>query len=935
MARRKSYNYIGKIIKTGQPLMLVDEKGENFLYFDKLKMLLPIRQSMEKYDVKDFIQYLSGALVTELNGISLNLTLIKAQHACEVFSWLNKIPEMVKWNIQSSLWFVDNKSHYMGQLSEQNIVYNGKFKKIDKLAFGKANILWVIYLTGRHVLEDGKVKLNELEQYGLRVSDKQMDFMDYNGAYEEDNGAYEEEIVDYEIDISDKEMMNPEIDAIGTEEKMTKKASKRGTDMEDNYIQKLLDCDKRRCGIASYEKEMLYDIKAGHWDVFESENDYEIDERLVPRDPRMDIKKNGVIGIDFGTKSTVVMKQEGSNEIRPIRIGSLSLNAEVAEKDYENPTIISCMNISEFFSDYMASVGRPNTSCEDLFVSYNANNDYSNCPTENFYAYFSDLKQWANSEKMDAVVQDIKERKKYKLSTENSIEEMSINPIELYAYYIGMYINNMRNGIYLKYVMSFPVKYSKDTKEIIRKSFENGLKKSLPKTIVDDDDIMSKFSVKYQISEPAAYAVTALEQAGFKPKDENEKYLYGIFDFGGGTTDFDFGIWRGASDDEYDSYNCDYVLECFGADSDVRLGGENILEMLAYNVFKDNKAMASEKKIACALPVDQLPFLGGEHLISNSQSANRNLTLLKEALRPLWEQHENWEEKYCKQNRKAAEKINTSQNDEEFINIQMYDFNGKAVPNCKFVIDTQKLIDLIKKRISEGVDAFFKCIEKTILGNKSAQLASEKIYIFLAGNSCKSHFVNEIFEKMIEKYNNEYAKYGEKEQDRFELISPLVTFATDYKYIPNAKTSVAYGLLKSRPGGKIYVKKNYETNSDEETVFKYYLGTDRRGVFECKLSPMMLDEKGERKTSYDVWVKFQGAGMGVARIYYTEIPGADSRANKLDIDSIPFHEIDFKAEEDKYLFIKAIKPSTIVYTTANSESEIDEEDAKELNIENI
>lgn len=217
----------------------------------------------------------------------------------------------------------------------------------------------------------------------------------------------------------------------------------------------------------------------------------------------------------------------------------------------------------------------------------------------------------------------------------------------------------------------------------------------------------------------------------------------------------------------------------------------------------------------------------------------------------------------------------------------------------------------------------------------SAQLASEKIYIFLAGNSCKSHFVNEIFEKMIEKYNNEYAKYGEKEQDRFELISPLVTFATDYKYIPNAKTSVAYGLLKSRPGGKIYVKKNYETNSDEETVFKYYLGTDRRGVFECKLSPMMLDEKGERKTSYDVWVKFQGAGMGVARIYYTEIPGADSRANKLDIDSIPFHEIDFKAEEDKYLFIKAIKPSTIVYTTANSESEIDEEDAKELNIENI
>ena len=69
---------------------------------------------------------------------------------------------------------------------------------------------------------------------------------------------------------------------------------------------------------------------------------------------------------------------------------------------------------------------------------------------------------------------------------------------------------------------------------------------------MEDAELMTKFSVSYQISEPAAYAVTALERSGFKPKDETEKYLYGIFDFGGGTTDFDFGVWRGANDDEYD-----------------------------------------------------------------------------------------------------------------------------------------------------------------------------------------------------------------------------------------------------------------------------------------------------------------------------------------------------------------------------------------------
>ena len=941
-------NYIRETIEKGQPLTLIDSTGEIFLYFDKFKMLLPNQQYKLKKEYG--VDTLMEDMVVELNGIPLIRTLIKAHHAWEIFSYLNRVPEMSAWNLSTSLWFVNNREMYYARLPRQNVVYDGRTGKIEELTSDrKARILQVIYLQGRHVLEDNKVQLDELETYGLRMLDRQLDYVNYDNVSEKPIIKSEEHVVRSGEHVAKSEEAMVKFEEPATDFQPDSKVD----EIEDDYIQKLLNSDKIRCGLPSYQKQMLYDIKAGHWDVFESENKDEIDQKLVSRDPRLDVRRNGVIGIDFGTKSTVVMKQEGSNEIRPIRIGSLSLNADVLDKDYENPTIISCININKFLSEYMASAGRPNTSCNDLFVSYNAYNDYINCPTENFYAYYSDLKQWANLEKENAVVQDIKERKKYRLSVENSIEKMSIDPIEIYAYYIGMYINNMRNGIYLKYVMSFPVKYSKYTKELIRKSFEDGLKKSLPRTIVEDDEIMSKFSVEYEISEPAAYAVTALEQSGFKPKDENEKYLYGIFDFGGGTTDFDFGVWRGTSDDEYDLYNCDYVLECFGADSDVRLGGENILEMLAYNVFKDNKTMASEKKIACALPVDQMPFLGGEHLINNSQSANRNLTLLKEALRPLWEQHDNWKEKYCKGNKKTENKLNdfhneeefinlqidsilsNLQDEEEFINLQMYDFNGNAVENCKFDIDTQKLIELIKQRINKGVEAFFECMEKTILSNRSAQCASEKIYIFLAGNSCKSVFVKEIFEKMIEKYNNEYAKYGKKEQDRFELISPSTTYSMDCKYIPNAKTSVAYGLLKSRPGGKIYVKKNYETDSAEETAFKYYLGTDRRGVFECKLSPMMLNENGERKTSYNVWIKFQGAGMGVARIYYTEIPGADSKTNKLDIDDIPFHEIDFKTEEGKYLFIKAVNPSTIVYTTADSENDINEENVKELNIDQI
>ena len=87
---------------------------------------------------------------------------------------------------------------------------------------------------------------------------------------------------------------------------------------------------------------------------------------------------------------------------------------------------------------------------------------------------------------------------------------------------------------------------------------------------------------------------------------------------------------------------------------------------------------------------------------------------------------------------------------------------------------------------------------------------------------------------------------------------------------------------------------------------------------------MVTDGNSENKMSYGIWHKFQGAGMGVARIYYTEDPRADSKADKLEIGNIPFHEISFEPEEDKYLFVRAIKPSVIEYAIASSVDEIDD-----------
>jgi len=674
-----------------------------------------------------------------------------------------------------------------------------------------------------------------------------------------------------------------------------------------NDIRGLLECDKRRCRLEAYEENMLYDIKRGHWDLYDCAETPEepAREKLVARDPRKDIR-TGVVGIDFGTKSTVVVRQDDTSAILPIRIGAEVLSACLRESDYENPTIIECINLDEFMKKYEEQEGRPETSCEDFFVSYDAGNDYRTCLPSEFYAYYADLKQWANHEKENVVVLD-KQKQEYRFGADGSARERIINPIELYAYYIGMYINNMRNGIYMKYLMSFPVGYSKETRQLIVKSFEKGIRKSLPVCVLEDEECMKEFSVCLGISEPAAYAVTALEMSDLDPEDEEDKYRYGIFDFGGGTADFGFGVWRGASEEEYEVEGYDYVLECFGADSDVTLGGEKILELLAYAVFKKNRELARRKRITCSMPFGEQAFPGSEALISNSQIAQRNMSILREELRPLWHQEENWERRY---RHEPGEGVQGGEY-EEYIEISMYDIDGNKQPDCRFIIDTEELTALIKARIQKGIDAFFKCMTKAFRREDADAGQDGTMYIFLAGNSSKSVFVKELFEKTIQDYSCKL------EGACFKLMEPLnPEDSRGYEYVPNAKTSVAYGLIKSREGSSIKVEKNFETDAQEQTRFKYYLGRERKRHFDCRLSPA--------ETEYGQWIRFQGAAKQTLRIYYTTNPTADVREEPPMIDNIPYREVTVEPRREEFLFIRACEPTVIEYAVAPSEEKIGE-----------
>lgn len=506
------------------------------------------------------------------------------------------------------------------------------------------------------------------------------------------------------------------------------------------FVQRLVNVDNVRVDLSPYEESRLTDPNGGHWDFWsekagKNETLIKLDTAFYGRNPLADVRMDGIVGIDFGTKSTVVTVQDGNDTIVPMRVGCGDYKKDVAVSDYENPTVMELIDLQNFLDRYHSSESRPETEWGDLTISHTAAESMKTPKSGNeYYAWFSDLKQWASDKNRKIIIKD-KEEKEWELCPFADINDADLNPIEYYAYLLGIFINNMYNGIYLHYLLSFPVTYERKIRQKIADSFEKGLKKSLPKAVQEDTNAMQLFGVEEGVSEPAAYAVCALQEYGFQPQ-ENEKILYGIFDFGGGTTDFDFGTWQRAPKSMQRRKS--YIIKHFGAGGDRLLGGENLLELLAYHVFKNNEAVLRQNNVQfiqhpegekyCGL------FEGGEALISDSQQAKFNQKQLAEGLRDLW---------YGKAFDKTEIGLNLLKTDGQHVTL-------------KVEIVVEELVALIRRRIDSGVENFFEAMDKAV--TEEVAEGVNEIHIFLAGNSSKSKVVLESFADFQEKYKNTFCK---------------------------------------------------------------------------------------------------------------------------------------------------------------------------------
>ncbi|GAA9336771.1 hypothetical protein TH0460_03750 [Helicobacter pylori] len=160
-----------------------------------------------------------------------------------------------------------------------------------------------------------------------------------------------------------------------------------------------------------------------------------------------------------------------------------------------------------------------------------------------------------------------------------------------------------------------------------------------------------------------------------------------MFDFGGGTTDFDFGKWEKSTSPKFA-----YKMTHFSSGGDKFLGGENLLELLAFEAYAQNFEMLKEKNIVIAKPnYDKIDTQRFGSFMQNSSGARLNLQTIASSLRPFLENLNADIVEKIEEN----EEFETEKFEKDF-KISLFDRNGGEVSIEEFKVDCKELLNILK-----------------------------------------------------------------------------------------------------------------------------------------------------------------------------------------------------------------------------------------------
>lgn len=668
--------------------------------------------------------------------------------------------------------------------------------------------------------------------------------------------------------------------------------------------------DARSARLPELDDAYFTDPAKGLWELWGMDQAKLQEAGLRARNPALDVRE-GMVAIDFGTSSTVVACEEHGVG-RLLRIGISDFWQKEQPDHYENPTVLELVDWQAFLKAWHTQAQRPPVSWDDARCSHEALHNFRNNQTkpEVVASILTKIKRWAldedNPQYTRLRITDQTHREEHEippLTLRNPVKgealrvgtasDYPFDPIELYAWFLGLTINWRGRGLHLRYYMSFPVDYPREIKDKILASFRRGLWRSFPAPLIGQS-VFERFTVEERANEPAAYAAIAMSTLGIEPTDDG--VAYAVFDFGGGTTDFDFGIYRWPTEEE-ERKGIEQVFEHFGSGGDKFLGGENLLEHMAYLTFQHNLEVCRKNKVAFSRPMDASDFNGSEMFLEHTQAAATNTLMLIAKLRPFWETGQQ------PSNSTGVEKIDLISRD------------GKKVP-CEFSIPYEQLHLFLQDRIAKGVENFFSLLKKSF----GYETIPSHIDVLLAGNASRSNIVLGLFGLLPQEHELAALKeritpflaqlFPNGDCPEFLVHQPLAADPNDINR-PTCKTGVALGLLQLCPGSATKVVNHAVQQTGGEAPFQHFVGRIRRNKFHAAL---------HQGAAYGQWVELGPLSEDrVFRLFHTQAALALGGTMAVGDAALKQKTLEFPGKTPfQVVLARALKPHEIEVCTATS-----------------
>lgn len=671
----------------------------------------------------------------------------------------------------------------------------------------------------------------------------------------------------------------------------------------EDRMRAVLDIDYTPCRLPKLDPVQITDINRGLWELYGDVDETKAkDFGWRSRDPSKDIQEQWV-AIDFGTSSTVVAfsTHTGSKEL--IRVGVRNFSNRLDAAHFENPTALEFIDLPALLSVWRRQMYRPALNWAWVCAANEALEHFregSNNPRI-INSVLRYIKRWAREcERVGQRIVDSAHGTEMELSAlqdHNPVRgqlmvadpDSALDVVELYAWYLGMAINQRSRGLYLKYAMTFPVKYERAVKDKILASFRRGLQRSLPESLLRQSEFLNKFTVEEVATEPMAYAAAMLPELGLTPSAKGLHYA--VFDFGGGTTDFDFGVWRTPTPAEADN-GYENVFERLGAGGDPYLGGENLLGLLAYQAVQDNLDTVLEHGLVFTQPPSEPKFGRYENVLDKSTLAEANTAMLMHRLRPILEHPE--------------------QTTEHRFTLDLLNRHGQS-EGVNFEINSESLISILRQRIERGVEGFLSELHAAF--NKDMP---QEVHILLAGNASRGTLVknafaidSEFLQQCVERY------FIERIPQMIVHFAPEADQVDPYK--PSCKTAVALGALDLVRGSEMLQVDRLQEQSNGDAPFKFFCGSLRQGV----LYPVFVPG-----SPYMEWHEMGVVRGGVFTLVWSASPRARSDMRKGDAE-LQLREVEFANSEAGYrCFGRIISTGEMELRTATSLDRLDHDSDK-------